>query len=141
MSARGQTFEIRVTLVAEECCACHVAFGLTSEMQTRLRESHQSFYCPNGHSQAYRGQTEAERLAAKLRSVEDDRHWYKAAEARQSASRAAAERQLAATKGVVTRMRKRAIAGACQFCHRHFANVERHVATKHAQERPELSHD
>jgi len=134
MSVRGQTFEIRVQIVTEECCACHVAFGLTSEMQTRLRDTHQSFYCPNGHPQSYLGQTEAERLKIKLRSVEQDRDWYKEAESRQSAGRASAERQLAATKGVVTKMRKRAITGTCAFCHRHFTNVQRHVASQHPTE-------
>lgn len=137
MSVRGQTFEIRVEIVTEECVACHVAFGLTSEMQKRLRETHHDFYCPNGHTQRYMAETEAEKLRAKLRSVEQDRDWYKAAEARQSAGRATAERQLSATKGVVTKLRKRAITGTCAFCHRHFANVERHVASQHPTETPE----
>ena len=131
---RGNTFEIGVTLVVEECVNCHVVFAITQEFQARMRDTHHSFYCPNGHGQSYLAETEAEKLARQLKFMKQDLDWYKTAEARQSAERAATERQLAATKGVVTRMRKRAITGACQFCHRHFANVERHVASKHPKE-------
>lgn len=138
---RGNTFEIGVTLVVEECCNCHVAFAMTQELKARKQDTHQTFYCPNGHGQSYLAETEAERLKRQLRSVEQDRDWYKKAEARQSTERARAERSLAATKGVVTRMRKRAIAGACQFCHRHFANVERHVASQHPKETPDGTGD
>jgi len=36
-----------------------------------------------------------------------------------------------ATKGQLTKARKRADRGVCQHCHRSFVDVARHVATKH----------
>jgi hypothetical protein len=36
----------------------------------------------------------------------------------------------------VTKMRRHAINGVCQFCRRHFVDMEHHVATKHPTEKP-----
>lgn len=38
-----------------------------------------------------------------------------------------------ATRGQLTKARKRADAGVCQHCHRTFANVARHVAGHHPE--------
>jgi hypothetical protein len=101
MSNRGLPYTETHTLVSEECCACGVLFGIPNRMQKRLRESHDSFYCPNGHSQSYVGKSEAtkareraEQLAQQLASREDDLR---------------AERMAhAATKGKLTKAETRA---------------------------------
>lgn len=36
-----------------DCYNCHVQFAITDEMVERLRISGESFYCPNGHRQAF----------------------------------------------------------------------------------------
>ena len=42
-----------------------------------------------------------------------------------------AEASLQATKGVVTRLKKRAIAGVCPCCNRTFQQLAAHMAHKH----------
>lgn len=129
-----------ITLVAETCCRgdCGLTFGLERNHRDRLIETHQDFYCPNGHSQHYTAKTEAEKLKDEL-AREKHRH-----EQAQASSRQAWElvgkkneelghkrRQLAAAKAVRTKMLKRAEAGVCLKCHRTFPALADHMAQKH----------
>lgn len=135
MSLRTHTFQIGVEFVVEDCCNCGVGFALTAELRERKLKDKTTFYCPNGHPQSYVGQSDA----AKIRELERDRDWYKDAERRAADDRDLARRSAAAYKGQTTKLRQRAITGSCAFCHRHFANVERHVASQHPGETPEAT--
>ena len=127
--------DITVTLVVMDCAQCGVVFAISDRLNTSRKESGESFYCPNGHGMTY-GKSVADRLRDQLSAAERDREWFRTAERETREERDRVRASLAATKGVVTKMRKRAIAGSCQFCHRHFSNVERHVASRHPGERP-----
>jgi hypothetical protein len=118
-----------VSLEPVECYRCSVIFGLPSEFYRHRVEDHKDWYCPNGHSQQFIGETEAEKYKRLFNAAKDR-------EAAARAERDQVQASLTATKGVVTKLRKRAITGTCAFCHRHFANVERHVANKHPNEAP-----
>lgn len=121
------TFTDTVTFVVEECCNCGCLFALTSDMQKRLRNKPgETFYCPRGHAQYYTGKTEeqkqrerAERLERQLANRDEDLR--------------SARASLIATKGQLTKAKKRADAGICQHCKRSFANVSRHVAHMHPE--------
>lgn len=107
------------------CCECGVSFGMPEAMRNKRREDGQLFHCPNGHSQHYT-ETEAaklrKQLEAKERALEFERN-----------SRRAEENAHRATKGQLTKLRKRASNGVCPDCHRTFANVARHMKSKHAE--------
>lgn len=49
-----------------ECASCGTIFWLTRQRVNNLKSSHHSFFCPNGHSQCFPGQSEEERLREKL---------------------------------------------------------------------------
>jgi predicted RNA-binding Zn-ribbon protein involved in translation (DUF1610 family) len=118
------TIDHKVTLNVWECPTCGVVYGVTEAFCEQKRNSHQSYYCPNGHSLSWKD-SDADILRRKLASAQQDVEWYKARQAE-------AEGSLRATRGVVTKLRKRVVAGACPFgCRRHFADLERHVGTKH----------
>ena len=116
----------RIQLETETCYRCGVLFAMTAEYRRKRLEDHTlNFYCPNGHDQHYIGKTDAEK-ERKLRQAAErrEKYWRESSED--------TERRLRATKGVVTKLRKRAHAGTCPFgCRRHFADLERHVASKH----------
>lgn len=65
----------------EHTCAwegCGVTFGLTDGFEDRRKEDHKSFYCPNGHSMSYRGETDSaradrEHARAELKAAEAQR--------------------------------------------------------------------
>lgn len=97
-----------------------------------------------GHIQHWPGATSKEaQLQAKLdQALASSREGWNAAE--RERQRAAAEhRSNAALRGHLTRWRKRVANGVCPVagCHRHFPNVQAHVATQHVDwlaEHPEV---
>jgi len=62
-----------IQISQETCCRCSVVFWITSEHQRRLQKCKNLFYCPNGHSQSYKGESSTQkvaRLEEKLRREE-----------------------------------------------------------------------
>jgi hypothetical protein len=98
-------------------------FGINDDYEARRRVDARHFYCPNGHNMGWdeteedRQRARAERLERQLANAQEGERSYRAS--------------LIATKGALTKARKRADKGVCQHCNRHFANVERHVAHMH----------
>ena len=112
------------TLVAIECGECGVTFAATETFIAARRADHRTFYCVNGHSRYYPQKSEAEKLRARLRSVE-------AQLTSTSDQLQATERQRRAQKGQVTRLRNRIAAGVCPCCNRSFQDVRAHMQGQH----------
>lgn len=116
-----------------KCYRCKESFVLHPDTEATLRRSGQVFHCPWGHAQRFTlGPSEAEllrkerdtlkqRVAMVENQAEEDRE-----------GRRFAERQAAAFKGVATRTRNRISKGVCPCCNRTFANLQAHMASKHA---------
>lgn len=90
------------------------------------------FFCAYGHDQYFvEGETEEarlrrerDRLAQRLAERDDEIK-------RQRELREGTERQLSATRGVVTRIKNRVGHGVCPCCNRTFGDLYRHMSTKH----------
>ncbi len=118
------------------CTRCGVLFGMPDGFLDNRRDDKRSFHCPNGHSMSYteseadRLRRERNRLKQAIAQREDEaRH--------ERAMREVAERSASAYKGQVTKLKRRAKAGVCPCCNRHFINLERHMASKHPDMNPE----
>ncbi len=128
-----QNIQVMTSFVTHTCAmhGCGVSFAVEDGFDSRRREDHQSFYCPNGHSMSYQGKTElqkAEERAERLQRQVEARE----ADIRTEQRRLANERKAhAATKGQLTKTKKRVANGVCPCCNRHFVNVERHMAHQH----------
>lgn len=115
-----------------ECARCKVEFGLLPSTEATLRQSSAGFNCPFGHelvfnklpSGADKLRLERDRLKQQLAQRDDEI-------ARQRDLRQMAERQTAAARGQVTRLKNRAAAGVCPCCNRSFENLRRHMTAKH----------
>ncbi len=112
------------TLVAVDCAECGTPFGMTDRLLAARQQDGAVFWCPNGHKNVYQA-TEADLLRRRLANAE-------ARVTHEHDQREAAERSASAHKGQATRLRKRIANGVCPDCHRHFANVQRHMASQHA---------
>jgi hypothetical protein len=121
-------------LISQTCCNCKCSFAIPSELyQSALAYREKlSFYCPYGHSQYFiTGETEEAKLRRERNRLrqqiaeKDDtiREWIGRKET--------VERQLTATKGVVTRIKNRVGRGVCPCCNRTFENLQRHMRGKH----------
>jgi hypothetical protein len=117
------------TLVTVSCW-CGMRHAIPEEMydyNKRKRDNggeQVGVYCPLGHSWIISGEGEAAKLRRELEAERDYR-------ARVVAQRDQAEASLRATKGVVTKLKKRVSAGTCPCCNRTFQQLARHMKTKH----------
>jgi hypothetical protein len=126
-----------VKINAHSCWSCGVIYGLTDDFEASRRANGGTFYCPNGHAAVF-ADTELERarkelLKAKARADQlaaqrdDERRWRKETEIRLEVT----EKSRSSLRGQVTKLKNRAKNGVCPCCRRHFANVQRHMATEH----------
>ena len=60
--------EIDMKLVL--CAQCGMPFAISEDKMSRLRKCHNTFYCPDGHSQSYVEKTEEERLRERVSKFE-----------------------------------------------------------------------
>jgi hypothetical protein len=127
---RGQALGPATT--HETCCRCGVEFGMPKALRDVRLADHGNFYCPLGHPQHYTaGKTEVELEREKRERAEADRDFWMREEAAERERAEAEKRRHAATKGQLTKAKKRIGNGVCPCCNRHFSNVERHMATQH----------
>lgn len=126
------TIVYTTTLTKTSCGVCNIPFAMPTSMYESVLETGNWFYCPNGHRIHY-FETENDRLRKEVETARRQREWATARADRIRQEKEATDRSLAATKGVVTKMRKRSGHGVCpvQGCKRHFKNLQDHMASEH----------
>lgn len=126
-----------ITLVPHTCGGCGVVFGMEQQHLQRLKDENGSFYCPNGCSRQFCGETKAQRAERLQRQAEQklqrERQWRDQREARLRDEAEAARRSAAAHKGAHTRTKNRVAKGVCPCCNRTFQNLQRHMQTQHPE--------
>lgn len=118
-----------VNIESEQCITCGVIFGIPAGLVLERKRDHKSFYCPNGHSQYYPGESDVER-AERLLKEEQARH--QRTIARENEERVARQKVERKLKRTVTRIN----AGVCPECNRTFQNLARHMCSKHGHASP-----
>ncbi len=127
--------------VAITCWKCKIQYGMPEDFYRIAKQMarNTTFYCPNGHSAAFtEGETDEDKMRRerdqalqKIAEKDDELRRAWATANQQSEFRKTAERAAATARGQVTRIKKRASAGICPCCNRHFTQLERHMHTKH----------
>jgi len=121
-----QTFAGYTQLEVRVCLTCGILYALPEEMLNRAcKDPSIWWHCPNGHRWHFPCKTEEQKLKEMKDALACERSRHDQTTAR-----------LRATKGVVTRQRKKlekVVAGICPVdgCKRHFKDLRRHIATKH----------
>lgn len=59
-----------VTMVQNTCANCGIEFATPSHFEKTRREDHKSFFCPNGHSLAFSGVSDSDRIKSLTTKVE-----------------------------------------------------------------------
>ena len=101
-------------------CWCGINLAIPHDLYAFAnRHKNHSVYCPLGHTFVFSNTIEEqlERERQRLRATKD--------------LLAAEERSHAATRGQITKLKKRVHAGVCPCCKRTFQNVARHMTAKH----------
>ena len=109
------------------CQSCGVEYGVTEEFDESRRETHATFYCPNGHGQSYSGKTKEQAVAEERQrtnaALAQARDLQQALDATMDTLRA--EQKASAA------LKKRVGNGVCPDCHRTFKNLALHARSKH----------
>jgi hypothetical protein len=135
-----RTVHYEQTITVIECCVCSIDFGLGKVFIAHRREDHGTFYCPNGHGQSYTGDNAEEQLRKEVERLARQRDLAREDRDRQRDRRLTAERQRAAAKGQVTKIKNRVARGVCPCCSRTFENVASHMAGQHPDYAPTQEH-
>lgn len=116
-----------VVQCTEEGCGVH--YGLDDEFIAARRRDRKTFYCPNGHTRWYPGKTAAQEAEEQRQRAERLQKQL----TRRGEDLQRERRSHSATKGQLTKTKKRIGNGVCPYCNRHFADVERHMGNKHPE--------
>jgi NMD protein affecting ribosome stability and mRNA decay len=119
------TLQFTQQLETTSCARCGIVFAVPEWFNQDRRETHKTFYCPNGHSLTYTAKSEAE--------LERERRIRAEARAARFEDKAEVlERRRRAEKAAKTRVLNRIKNGVCPHCRRTFADLARHMQSKHA---------
>lgn len=125
------------TIVAQRCGSCGLLFGMEQQYRDRKIREHGDFYCPNGHLRQFIAETEAERLKKQLAQTEQCLSIARADTQRARERADHTENRLRSTKGVITRMKRKIVAGRCVCCSRQFKDLESHMKVQHPKWDPD----
>lgn len=129
---RGDTLSDQITLEVKSCPVCGIRYAAPSEFFRLKDRDAGSWHCPNGHSLVFI-EPESKRLSKELTRTRAELDQARADADRQRRLAEHRARSNASLRGHLTRWRKRVANGVCPVagCHRHFPNVQQHVATQH----------
>lgn len=109
-------------MISVTCPSCFMAYAIPEKMYSERKKDHESIYCPSGHGWHYTALSDEEKMR-----LERDR-------LKQQLARKDDEilaEKLAKEK--VERKLRRVQKGVCPCCTRSFANLARHMQTKHPE--------
>lgn len=118
-----------MTEYAQMCCGeCGIEFQVPNHFYRERLETGRGWYCPNGHSRVFK-ESKVDKLQRELNNAKQQiaRAEDEAREAREES---------AAQVKLRKRLEKRVHNGVCPCCSRSFANLKRHMATKHPSVTP-----
>lgn len=140
-----QTFSGQAAV--EIACWCSIRFAVPRTLyeyysrKNEITPGSYALHCPLGHSLVPAGQTPAQREAQRLRDeLAMQKHNAEQAQADAEYQRQQAKllgRQVAAKKGMLTKIKNRVGNGVCPCCNRYFANLHRHMVGQHPDWSPE----
>ena len=111
-----------------DCCKCGMTFAVPTSWENQRRETHEGFFCPNGHPLFFNVSSALERKVqekdAEIEKLKSRLNW-------KEQSLLSANRSNIALRGIQTKLKKRISNGVCPCCHRSFIQLQRHMKTKH----------
>lgn len=121
--------QISVQLEDHVCGECGIPYAAPDYFWKERMRDGKGFSCPNGHSRVF-SETEATKLKREVERLKSEVEWQRGRAAQK-------DKALIAQKGLTTKAKKqlaRVENGVCPECNRTFANIARHMQTKHGIE-------
>lgn len=124
---------VTIALTHIDCPFCHAVFGIADAACVRYRASGKSFHCPYCQGSMSYGESALDRERKAREAAERDANLQRIRADTAARLRVAAEHSTRATKGHLTRLKKRVAAGVCPCCNRTFKDLSRHMAGQHPE--------
>jgi hypothetical protein len=137
------TKEFTGVAAVQVSCWCGILFAVPKSLfdyYTRQNDRQPGSYelcCPLGHKMIPAGQSEAAKLRDELARERHRTEQARAEAEHVRQQRDAAERRVAARKGVATRLKRKIAAGRCPCCSHLFKDLKQHMRTEHPKWDPE----
>ena len=125
---------ITITLSGVTCYKCGVHFGMETKYQQARISDKYTWWCPNGHSQSYSGETDAVKvleLTKRLNREENDKAFYRTRTDELTQEVKLQTRRASAVKGQLTKLKRRTDNGVCPHCSRTVQQMARHIKRMH----------
>ena len=113
------------------CCSCGIKFEVPAEWHAEKRQSHEYFYCPNGHSLSFKGESDEEKLRRERDRLKQDQARLEQELADANRQTEVASKRAFRAEKATTLLKKRAAAGTCPCCQRTFSNMATHMKQQH----------
>lgn len=120
-SLAGQLTSFTLTMTTMVCGECGIPFAVPQNYYNKLRETHETWHCPNGHERHYSGENEKEKLQRMLKEKENELM-------RKTTQNIQLDNQL-------TKIKKDISAGKCPCCGKQYKHLANHMARKHPKGR------
>ncbi len=127
------TITLKTTLELQTCAECGISFAAPERFMDARRDDHKTYYCPSGHSLWFPQASDAEKAQAeaeKYKRLWKDEQRYSAGVLNE---RNAAQKQLSASKGQMTKLKNRVANGVCPVCKRTFSPLSEHMHMEHPE--------
>ena len=121
-----------VQMRGETCWVCGIQFAMPERWASKRSQNGKGFSCPAGCSLSY-GESEVSKLQERLASAQDQTDAQRKLTRHANARTAKERASHSATKGHLTRNKKRVAAGVCPCCNRTFKALARHMKNKHPE--------
>lgn len=131
-----QTFErwnntLTVLMHPTECTTCGMPFCVPHDFDQRNRTlSNRKWFCPQGHHNYY-GESVKDKMQREVDAANARANLWRERSYEKDAQLQISKREHAATKGKLTKHKKRAAAGVCPCCNRTFKQLAAHMKQQH----------
>lgn len=126
------TFTQSIEMV-QVVCSCGMVYCIPEPYRSNCQRHGKSWHCPGCQVSWGFSESEADRLRKRLLAQEAETKAAREATARERDRRQAEERSHAATRGQLTKVKRRSAAGVCPCCSHRFLDVRRHMKAKHPE--------
>jgi RNase P subunit RPR2 len=124
---------VTITLTHMDCWNCHAIYGVDESARARWKAEGKSWFCPYCGKSTHYGTTDLDREKAARERAERNAQWHRERREEADRARVSAEHATRATKGHLTRLKRRVAAGVCPCCNRTFQDLSRHMAGQHPE--------
>lgn len=114
-------------------CSCGGTYAISQSTYNKCRESGGNWHCPYCRGSISFGESTVDELKKKIDRVCKQRDHAFDSKRLALAEAEHFRRSRDGMKGALAKVKKRVGKGVCPCCNRHFANLQRHMETKHPE--------